>query len=154
MNKSDIGTIGIIYATCAAFLYMTLQLKPAAQIYPLCLIAGLAILNTLYLGKCLIRLAKARNAGEIALHNDFPEIFKDFLSSQFFFIVIACIAYIILLFYLGFYLSSLIYLVGVMCFLRVKPLPLILTTIVLGLLIYGVFTVFLKVPLPKGIIFS
>lgn len=154
MNKSDIGTIGIIYAVCAVFLYMTLQLKAAAQIYPLCLIGGLALLNTLYLARGLYRLAKARAAGGEGIHGDLPEIFKDFLPGQFLFVVIACIVYLIMLFYLGFYLSSLIYLVVVMLFLRVKMLPLAITTVLLGLMIYGVFTLFLKVPLPKGFIFG
>lgn len=154
MNKSDIGTIGIIYATCAAFLYMTLQLKAAAQIYPLCLIAGLALLNTIYLFRCLLRAAKAGAAGRPAIHNDLGEIFQGFLPGQFFFVVISCIAYIILLFYVGFYISSLIYLVATMCFLRVKLWQLTLSTVLLGSLIYGVFTLFLKVPLPKGMLFN
>ena len=55
MTRSDIGVILAIYLTCAIFWYMTIQLKAAAQIYPLCLIAGLAILNTMYLCKCLYK---------------------------------------------------------------------------------------------------
>lgn len=155
MTRSDLGVIAIIYATCLLFFYMTLQLKAAAQIYPLCLIAGLAILDTLYLIRCLIKLVRARQAGAASgVLNDLPTIFKGFLPRQFMFVLAACIAYMGLLYYLGFYLAGAIYLIGVMLYLKVKPLPMAITTISLGLLIYAVFTLFLKVPLPKGILFS
>lgn len=151
MTRSDIGVIISVYAICVFFLYMTLQLKEAAQIYPLCLIGGLALLNTLYLGRCVL---KARNAGGELIINDFREVFKDFQGTQFFFVLGACIAYLVALYYLGFYLSSFIYLVTVMFFLRVKKIQLWLTVVFLGALIYCVFSLFLKVPLPQGIIFS
>lgn len=156
MTRSDIGVIALLYATCLLFFYMTLQLKAAAQIYPLCLIGGLAILNTLYLGRCLLRLRKAaQTSGERAtIANDLPEIFKGFQLRQFLFVVAACIAYMGLLYYVGFYLAGLIYLVCVMLYLKVKPLPMTITIVILGVLIYSVFSLFLKVPLPKGILFN
>lgn len=153
MTRSDIGVIIIIYATCALFYYMTLQLKAAAQIYPTCLIAGLALLNTLYLGRCLIRLSREKGAGARII-NDFPEVFKGFMAKQFIFVVAACLAYLPLLHYLGFYLASFIFLVGTLLYLKVRPVPIAVTTLFLGGLVYGVFTLFLKVPLPKGILFS
>lgn len=153
MTRSDLGVVALIYATSLLFLYLTLQLTPAAQIYPLCLISGLALLNTLYFIKCLYKLAKDRNLGS-RLINDLPEIFKGFQPIQFFFVAATCVAYILCLYYLGFYLSSFIYLILVMWWLRVKWLQLCLTVVVMGCLIYGVFTLFLKVPLPKGIIFG
>lgn len=154
MTRSDIGVITIIYATCLLFYYMTLQLKAAAQIYPTCLIAGLALLNTLYLAQCLYKYFKAKQQTGQGILNDLPEIFKGFLPRQFFFIICACIAYLALLNWLGFYIAGLIFLAGVMLWLRVKPLQICITIIVLGLLVYGVFSEFLTVPLPKGIIFS
>lgn len=151
MTRSDIGVIISVYAICVLFLYLTLQLRETAQIYPSCLIGGLALLNTLYLGRCVL---KARHAGGALIINDFREVFKDFQGLQFFFVLGACIAYLVALYYLGFYLSSFIYLVAVMFFLRVKKIQLWLTVFFLGALIYCVFTLFLKVPLPQGIIFS
>lgn len=151
MTRSDIGVIAIIYATCALFLYMTFQLKAAAQIYPLCLIAGLALLNTLYLLRCFYRMFVSHARRVI---NDMPEIFSEFLPQQFFFLVFGAIAYLALLYYLGFYLAGVIYLICTLWGLKVRPLPLAGTVIIMGILIYGVFTLFLKVPLPKGILFS
>lgn len=149
MTRSDIGTIITIYATALLFYCLAIRLRPAAQIYPLCLIAALALLNTLYLGRCLIRLLRNRS-----IVNDLPEVFKGFMARQFIFVVSACIAYLALLHYAGFYLASLIFLTGVLAYLKVRPVPLILTTVIMGSLIYGVFTLLLKVPLPKGVLFS
>lgn len=154
MSRSDIGTIIIIYATALFFLYLTLQLKAAAQIYPLCLIAGLAILNTLYLCRCCLRLLRQKRATGQGVFNDLPEVFKGFQTSQFIFVVAACLGFMFLLHYLGFYLASLIFMIGVLFYLKVRPLPMLLTTIFLGALVYGVFTLFLKVPLPKGVLFN
>lgn len=155
MTRSDIGVIAIIYATCLLFFYMTLQLKAAAQIYPLCLISGLAILNTLYLVRCWLRMAKTgRRSGSYSIINDFSEIFSGFQPRQFIFVATACIAYMFLLHWLGFYLAGAIYLIAVMLYLKVKPVQLTVTVIFLGVLVYGVFSLFLKVPLPKGILFS
>lgn len=153
MRRSDICVICVVYATCAFFLYQTLQLKASAQIYPLCLIGGLAILNTLYLIRRLV-LVFRENAGSGSVINDFPEIFKNFQAGQFFFVLGACTAYLVVLPWLGFYLTGLIYLVGVMLWLRVKPLRMTATVVILGALVYGVFTLFLKVPLPKGALFG
>jgi len=155
MTRSDIGVVAVIYAVCLLFLCMTLQLKAAAQIYPLCLIAGLAALNTLYLGRCVLRMAKAgRENGGGGIVNDFSEIFKDFQPRQFIFVATACIAYMFLLNWLGFYTAGAIYLAAVMLYLKVKPFQMALTTAFLGALVYGVFSLFLKVPLPRGILFS
>lgn len=154
MTRSDLGVIFIIYATCLFFLYMTLQLRAAAQIYPLCLIAGLGILNTLYFGKCFYKYLRAKQEQGLGVLNNLPEIFSGFLPRQFFFVVCACIAYLALLNWIGFYLAGFIYLAGVMLWLRVKPIQICITIVILGLLVYGVFTIFLSVPLPKGYLFS
>lgn len=151
MTRSDFGVIFIIYATCALFLYMTLQLKAAAQIYPLCIIAALAFLNTLYFLRCLFKLFASAPCSII---NDFPNIFSGFLPQQFFFLVFGAIAYLVLLHYLGFYLAGCLYLVCTLWGLKVSPRAMIFTIIIMGILIYGVFTLFLKVPLPKGTLFG
>lgn len=151
MTRSDIGVIAIIYATCLLFFFMTLNLATAAQIYPMCLIAGLATLNTLYLIRRLVGLLKTPNR---SLVNDLPEIFKGFLPAQFFFVLGACAAYIGLLYVIGFYLTSLLYLVGVLLWFKIRILYIAATTLLLGALVYGVFTLFLKVPLPKGFLFD
>lgn len=155
MTRSDVATIIVIYAVCVLFLYLTLQLRPAAQVYPLCLIAGLALLDTLFLADRLRRMYREKaSTGAVRIFNDFPETFKNFRAGQFTFVIGACIAYIILLYFAGFYLSSFLYMLVVLLFLRVRPLPMALTIFILGTLVYCVFTLFLNVPLPRGYLFS
>lgn len=159
MTRSDIGIVAIIYATCLLFLTMTLKLKAAAQVYPLCLIGGLALLNTLYLTTRLWRLFGGRTAQKgdgapRALVNDLPEIFANFMPGQFLFIVIASVAYLVLMHFVGFYPAGLFYMLAVMWRLRVPPLHMGITLAVLGALIYAVFSLFLQVPLPRGILFG
>lgn len=157
MTRSDIGIVAIIYATCLLFLTMTLRLKAAAQVYPLCLIGGLALLNTLYLATRLWRLfgrAQDGDGAPRALINDLPEIFANFLPGQFLFIVIASVAYLALMHFVGFYPAGLVYMLAVMWRLRVPPLHMGITLAVLGALIYAVFSLFLQVPLPRGILFG
>ena len=148
MKYSDIGVIAIMYAVCAFFFFMTVELPEEAQIYPLCLLSGLCGLNTLYLLRCLSRL---RRDGFV---NDVPRIFSGFMRGQFFLVVLCCIGYLALMYAVGFYVASLAYLAGVMLLLRVPRLHMLCSVGVLALLIYAVFTLFLKVPLPAGRLFG
>lgn len=152
MKNSDLIIILLIYGVCGLFLGMALELNRAARIYPLALIAVLGMLNSLYLARCL--LAAVTGGRKFHLANDLPAIFGGFLARQFFFVIFACLAYMLIMPYAGFYLSGLLYLLGVLAFFHVRPLYMALATGVMGALIYGVFDIFLKVPLPVGIIFS
>ena len=58
------------------------------------------------------------------------------------------------LFLAGFYIASVAYLVGTMLFLHVPVRHLVITVGVLAVMIYAVFTLFLKVPLPVGLLFK
>lgn len=140
---------GTVYAFTLFFLYMTLELPPDAQTYPLCLIAGLLILNTCYLVRCLWQLR--RQAG---IHNDLPDLFAGFQWKQFAFICLGCVGYMLLMHVAGFYIASICYLVGTLAFLRVPRWHIVLTVVVMAALIYAVFTLFLKVPLPVGLLFK
>jgi len=127
---------------------MTMELPEEARIYPRCLLAGLGALNTIYLLRCLARLRRDGFA------NDMPQIFSGFVPGQFFLVALCCIGYMALMYLAGFYVASLAYLAGVMLLLRVPRLHMLCTVGVLALLIYAVFTLFLKVPLPVGRLFS
>lgn len=143
MRYSDLGVCAFMYAVCALFLTLALQLPAEAQTYPLCLLAGLGVLNTLFLGRILLQ-------GRGSLVNDLPQIFAGFLPRQFFGVLLACMACVALMPFFGFYAVGIAFLVGVMLFLRVSLPHLLLTVGVLGALVYAVFTLFLKVPLPAG----
>ena len=146
MKKTDIGVCAAMYAVCAFFLYMTLQLPEAAQIYPLCVIALLAALTTLHVFN-MIRGA-IREGVTSGL-----EDFKDFLPSQFFILFAMIITYLILMPWLGFYLASVLFMSACLIFLRVKIWQGVLAEIVILALVYFAFSVFLEVRLPEGTLF-
>jgi hypothetical protein len=149
MKKSDIGVVAVIYAVCLLFFVMTIDLPAEAQTYPLCLIAGLFVLNTLYVGRALLVYRRNRK-----MIDDVSEGFGTFQGRQFFGSIILGVLYMVLLWLIGFYISTIVYMVAAMLFLRVPKLHILLTSGVMIVLIYAVFTLFLKVPLPVGLLFK
>ena len=147
MKKTDIGVCLVMYGVCAFFLYMTLQLPKAAQIYPLCVISLLAGLTTLHVINMIIGAIK--NGVTSGL-----EDFKEFIPSQFFIIFAMIVIYLVLMPYLGFYISSIIFMSAVLIFLRVKLWQGLIAEIAILLLVYCAFTLFLEVRLPAGVLFS
>ena len=149
MKRSDIGVTVIIYAFTLFFLVMTLELPPDAQTYPLCLIGGLLALNTLYLGRCLLR---ARGGAGVV--NDLPEIFAGFQWKQFGVVCLSCVLYMIVMALAGIYAASLLYLAGMLWYLGVPRGQALATMAAMAAMIYCVFSLFLKVPLPVGLLFK
>lgn len=149
MKKTDIGVVVFLYAVGLSFLKFTLDLPEGAQAYPLFLIIMLLGLTTLYLVLQLIKLSKTRE-----LIDDLKTSFEGFQPLQFFGVAAACVAFLALIYWAGYYIASLIFMVGTMLFLRVKPLYIVAATAVMMALVYVVFSWFLKVPLPAGELFA
>ncbi|MBQ6776091.1 MAG: tripartite tricarboxylate transporter TctB family protein [Synergistaceae bacterium] len=147
MKKTDIGVCLVMYGVCAFFLYMTLQLPKAAQIYPLCVIALLAALTTLHVFN-MIRAA-IKEGVESGLDD-----FKDFVPSQFFTLFAMILIYLAVMPYLGFYVASVLFMSASLIFLRVKLWQAVLAEIAIIALVYCAFTLFLEVRLPAGILFE
>ncbi len=147
MKKTDIGVVAFMYGVCAFFLVMTLQLKKAAQAYPLFTIDLLFGLTTLYLVQ-MIRGAK-KNGVTSGL-----EDFKDFLPKQFFPVLVMVIAYLVLMYFTGFYISTVVFMVACLLYLKVPKLHSLITVAAIVALVYCAFTLFLKVKLPAGLLFK
>ncbi len=143
MKKTDIGVCAVMYAVCAFFLYMTLQLQKEAQIYPLCVIALLAGLTTLHVINMIIGALKTGVVSGL-------EDFKDFMPKQFFTLFVMLLIYIAAMPYVGFYIASVVFMAASLLFLRVKVWQIILAEIAIFALVYFAFTVFLEVRLPVG----
>ena len=143
MKKSDIGVCTVMYVVCAFFLYMTLRLPKSAQIYPLCVISLLAGLTTLHVINMII--GAVREGITDGLEN-----FKDFIPSQFSIIFVMILLYIASMPYIGFYVSSALFMTASLIFLRVKMWQIIMSEAVIFLLVYCAFTLFLEVRLPSG----
>ncbi len=149
MKESDLCVIAVVYGVATWFLVMTLQLPPAAQSYPLILLTALYLCNTLFLGKQLYSFYRHR-----LVLNDFRKLFAGFLPGQFFGVLAGCIIYMALVNYLGYYISSILYLLLAQFFLKVKPVPAIISCACIMIVTYLVFSMFLHVPLPLGIWFE
>ena len=139
MKKSDFGVIAVLYLVGIAFWFMTLNFPIGAMRYPFSSTGRLSGAG----------LDLSDSAGH-ALHqtreivDDLKQKFQDFQAVQFFGVCAFCVIYLILIQKLGYYLSSVLFMLGCMLFLRVKPLFVVLSTAILMGIIYGVFTVFLK----------
>lgn len=149
MKKSDIPVVCIIYAIAIAFLIMTLQLPEAAQVYPMVLISALILVNTLYLFRTFLHYRQDHH-----IEDDYPIIFKGFLSFQFFGFFISIVAYLVLMYFFGYYVSTVLYLAGSLLFLKVPMKFNLMTVVVMVIMVAVVFSYFLKVPLPEGLIFG
>ena len=77
-------------------------------------------------------------------------VFKDFQAKQFFVCLIATILYLVCIYFFGFYISTVIFMVAVMLYLRVPPLFTAVTVVVIIALIFFAFQKFLGVKLPVG----
>ncbi len=144
MKKTDIGVVVVMYAICAFFYYMTVQLKPESQTYPTFTIALLFGLTTLYLLQMLFR---ARKNG---VEDDKQVVFKDFLPVQFFVCVGLVVLYLVMMHFLGFYISTVIFMAAVLLFLKVPVKHSIIVVVAIILLVYLAFGLFLQVKLPQG----
>ena len=149
MKKSDFGVVSVIYAIGLGFLFMTLDLPDAAQTSPLVLISALLFVNTLYLIKSL---ASYRSNHQV--EDDVAHAFKEFIPMQFMGVAAWIIGYLALMYVTGYYLSTAIFMVGTMLFLRVKPLYIAISVIVIAAMVAAVFSAFLHVPLPTGMFFG
>ncbi|MBQ3625653.1 MAG: tripartite tricarboxylate transporter TctB family protein [Synergistaceae bacterium] len=147
MKKTDIGVCAVFYAVCAFFMYEALHLPEEAQIYPMCIIAALFALTSLQVFN-MVKAAKREGV------TSGLEDFKEFVPSQFFALLYMIIAYLALMYCVGFYISSLIFVAATLLFLKVKLWQIIIVELALLLLVYFAFTMFLGVQLPEGVLFA
>ena len=147
MKKTDIGVVAFIYAVCVLFLVMTLRLPAAAQTYPLFIIIMLAALTTLYVAQM------ARGAKKSGVTSGLED-FEGFLPRQFFPILGMVVLYLVVMYFAGFYIATLVFMVVCLLFLKVPKWQILLSTAVILVLVYCAFTLFLKVKLPVGLLFK
>ncbi len=148
MKKTDIGVVAFMYGICIWFLLMNRNLPADAQIYPKFIIAILGGLTTLYLIRMIITAKKE------GVTNGFPQLFRGFLPRQFFPILGMTVGYLAALYLIGFYPSTLIFMILLLWFMNIKPLTIAITTLAILLLVFVTFNIVLKVSLLKGLVFE
>ncbi len=149
MKKSDFAVVALIYLFVLFFAYQTLLLPKEAQSYPFFLLASVFVLNSLYLAVAIWKL-KARKE----FKDDLAHLYDGFIPKQFFSIAIGAVIYVALIHWLGYYIASVLYMCVALALLRVKMKWIAVIIVALLVVIWLVFTLFLKVPLPTGILFD
>ncbi len=143
MKKTDIGVVAFFYLVSAYFYSQTIKLPESSQTYPRFTVTLVFGLTTLYLIQMIVKAVKYGTESG-------AEDFKDFQALQFIVCFCATILYLVLIHFFGFYISTVIFMLAVLLFLRVKPLAALLSVAVIIALIYFAFQKFLGVRLPVG----
>lgn len=146
MKKSDIGVVAFMYIVCAFFYVYMQELPDDSKTYPTFTIALLFGLTTLYLITMIVNAVK--NGTEAGM-----DMFNGFVAAQFFFCLGLVVLYLIGIKYIGFFVSTVVFMVAVMAFLKVPWKYIAIAVVALTALLYLAFVLFLKVRLPSGILF-
>ena len=145
MKKTDIGVVAFMYCVCIFFYWYLQQVPKDSHMYPLFTILLLFGLTTLYLVQMLVNARK--NGTEPG-----TEMFEGFQPTQFFFCLGSVILYLFGIIYIGFFVSTALYMAIVMIFLKVNWKYSIIAIVAMEVLLYVAFVIFLKVKLPSGIL--
>ena len=147
MKKTDIGVVGFMYAVCAFFYVYSFDLKKGSETYPLFTIVLLFGLTTLYLINMIIAAKKH------GVESGVNEVFEGFMPKQFFISLALTVIYFIMMKYLGFFVSTTVFMLVTLVYLRVPMLHTAIAIVAVDVLIYLAFVQFLGVRLPKGLLF-
>jgi putative tricarboxylic transport membrane protein len=147
MKKTDIGVVAFMYAVCAFFYAYSYKLTEESKTYPMFTIALLFALTTLYLIQMII------SARKFGVESGADEVFAGFKPVQFIVSVALILVYFFLMKYVGFFVSTTLFMLACLLFLRVPILATVISIVSIDLLIYLAFVLFLGVRLPAGILF-
>ena len=86
--------------------------------------------------------------------NDVPEAFRGFQPKQFWTMFAAFLVFFVLMYFFGFYVASLVYILFCLHYFRIRAKYVAMVLLVMLVLTYFTFSWFLNVPLPKGEILS
>ena len=133
MKKTDIGVVAFMYAVCAFFYAYSSKLTAESKTYPMFTIALLFALTTVESGA--------------------DEVCAGFKPVQFIVSVVLTIVYFFMMKYLGFFTATIVFMVASLLYLKVRPVPMLISVVAMNLLIYFAFVKFLGVKLPSGLLF-
>lgn len=147
MKKTDIGVVFVMYAISAFFYAQATQLNAESRTYPMFTIILLFALTTLYLIQMIVAAKK------FGVESGKDEVFEGFKPLQFFICLALVVLYLVMIYIFGFYISTIVFMLAALLYLRVPIIPTVVTVAVINLLIYFAFSKFLGVKLPAGLLF-
>lgn len=140
MKKLELLLGVILVLVSGIFYYMTFQLPEKSQIYPLFVITLLLILTLIHI---VLTLKKEEDPNA-------KTGFEGFIPGQFFVVLIGSGLYVALINILGYFTSTVIYIISILIALRTDAKKSILISAGVTIGIYLVFKRILRVPLPTG----
>ena len=147
MQKTDIGVVVFMYAVCGFFYAYSAKLSDTSRTYPKFTIALLFFLTTFYLVQMIL------NARRFGVESGVDTVFAGFKPVQFIVSVVLTIVYFFMMKYLGFFTATIVFMVASLLYLKVRPVPMLISVVAMNLLIYFAFVKFLGVKLPSGLLF-
>ena len=147
MQKTDIGVVVFMYAVCAFFYAYSGSLSSGSRTYPMFTIGLLFFLTTFYLVQMIL------NARRFGVESGVDTVFAGFKPVQFVVTLVLVIAYFFMMKYLGFFTATIVFMVASLLYLKVRPVPMLISVVAMNLLIYFAFVKFLGVKLPSGLLF-
>ena len=144
MKKTDIGVVLFMYAVCGYFYYHMTKLKASSQTYPRFTIILLFGLTTLYLVQMIVAAKK------YGVESGADKVFKDVQPGQLLICLGGAIAYVVLMYFFGFYISTVIFMAAILLYLNVPYLHTVIAIVAILALVYFAFGKFLGVRLPVG----
>ena len=147
MKKTDIGVVAFMYAVCAFFYAYSYKLTEESKTYPMFTIALLFALTTLYLVQMIL------SARKFGVESGADEVFAGFMPVQFIVSIVLTLVYFLMIKYLGFFSATIIFMFASLLYLKVRPVPMLISVVAMNLLIYFAFVKFLGVKLPSGLLF-
>lgn len=123
------------------FLYETTKLPVDSQSYPRFMIGIMMVLALLVIIRSFMRSSVKKTWGEL---------FEGVEWKRLLFVLLGSLGYLFLVNVLGFFVTTIIYLLITMIVLKANRLTILISIPVFTLVLYLIFRVFLKVPLPTG----
>lgn len=155
MRKKDLYSALTLLIVCGLTYWEASSYPAESSYFPRIIIGLLAILSVFLLGKALLqgREKKTEEPADAPKPAGGLPLWKNRIFVRVLLMICVALIYLVVMSSVGFYLITLFYLPLMMGILGVRRLKIIaLSTFSVLFFIYLVFTVFLKVPLPTGIL--
>ena len=156
MWKKDIYAVIFVFAVCLLAYWETLPYPYQSAYFPRIIIGLLALTTCALLGKSILagRKEKQEVLQETQEYGEKIPIWKQQAVRKVVLMIVASAIYLVVLSFVGFFVTTLVYLPVMIRLLGVRKLVTIaLSTSVVVFFIYLVFRAFLNVPLPEGLVF-
>lgn len=141
MKKKDLALGFLVLIVSFIYFFMSSQLSPKAAIYPKFISMILGALSLLFIVKTALTKEVVEKAS------------SEFQTKQFFFVFSMAFVYVATINILGYFTSTILFLIVTLFGLKTDKKRSVLTGIGFSIFVLVIFKLLLNVPLPQGFIF-